>query len=140
MATHHSHNGYKKHNLSFHHSTNPSNILSILSPLILPLHSFVGPWSTIWAWPNYTVLPLWREMSSFLILEVIELVILGIILSIFYYYFYLILHSFYIYGVGPSIDAPAYLKFTFGEVPSDVAEPFLPYTGTIPLLFMIFNT
>jgi alpha-L-rhamnosidase len=32
-------------------------------------------------------------------------------------------------GEGRGIDAPARLKFTFGEVPGEVAEPFEPYTG-----------
>jgi len=32
-------------------------------------------------------------------------------------------------GEGRGIDAPARLKFTFGEVPGEVAEPFEPYKG-----------
>ena len=32
-------------------------------------------------------------------------------------------------GEGRGIDAPARLKFTFGEVPGEVAEPFDPYKG-----------
>jgi len=37
--------------------------------------------------------------------------------------------SFRLEGVGRGVDAPARLRFTFGEVPSDVAEPFYPYKG-----------
>ena len=32
-------------------------------------------------------------------------------------------------GEGRGIDAPARLKFTFGEVPGEIAEPFDPYKG-----------
>ena len=39
--------------------------------------------------------------------------------------------SFSIAGEGRGIDAPARLKLTFGEVPSEVAEPFDPYTGAL---------
>ena len=37
--------------------------------------------------------------------------------------------SFDLIGVGRNIDAPARLRFVFGEVISDVAEPLHPYTG-----------
>ncbi len=37
--------------------------------------------------------------------------------------------SFDLSGVGKGIDAPARIKFTFGEVISDVAEPLHPYKG-----------
>jgi hypothetical protein len=39
--------------------------------------------------------------------------------------------SFAISGVGPNVDAPARLRFTFGEVPGDVAEPLHPYKGSL---------
>jgi hypothetical protein len=39
--------------------------------------------------------------------------------------------SFSIRGVGRNVDAPARLRFTFGEVPGDVAEPLHPYKGTL---------
>jgi alpha-L-rhamnosidase len=39
--------------------------------------------------------------------------------------------SFSLSGVGRNVDAPARLRFTFGEVPGDVAEPLHPYTGTL---------
>jgi hypothetical protein len=42
--------------------------------------------------------------------------------------------------VGPSIDAPAYLQLTFGEVPGDVAESFLPYTGTLSESWLPWET
>src|SRR5215472_4935681 len=34
-----------------------------------------------------------------------------------------------IIGEGDQIDAPARIKFTFGECPAEVAEPFDPYKG-----------
>ena len=34
-------------------------------------------------------------------------------------------------GVGRNVDAPARLRFTFGEVPGDVAEPLHPYKGSL---------
>ena len=37
--------------------------------------------------------------------------------------------SFRLEGVGRGVDAPVRLRFTFGEVPTDVAEPFYPYKG-----------
>ncbi len=37
--------------------------------------------------------------------------------------------SFDLVGIGRNIDAPARLRFVFGEVISDVAEPLHPYTG-----------
>ncbi len=37
--------------------------------------------------------------------------------------------SYTIEGVGRSVDAPARLRITFGEVPGDVAEPLHPYKG-----------
>ena len=37
--------------------------------------------------------------------------------------------SFRLETVGRSPDSPARLRFTFGEVPTDVAEPLYPYTG-----------
>ncbi len=37
--------------------------------------------------------------------------------------------SFRIEPVGGMADSPVRLKLTFGEVPTDVAEPFEPYTG-----------
>jgi alpha-L-rhamnosidase len=39
--------------------------------------------------------------------------------------------SFNLIGEGRSVDAPARLRLTFGEVPSDVAEDFYPYKGTL---------
>jgi alpha-L-rhamnosidase len=39
--------------------------------------------------------------------------------------------SFSLSGVGRNVDAPARLRFTFGEVPGDVAEPLHPYKGTL---------
>jgi hypothetical protein len=39
--------------------------------------------------------------------------------------------SFEISGVGRNVDAPARLRFTFGEVPGDVAEPLHPYKGIL---------
>lgn len=37
--------------------------------------------------------------------------------------------SFRLAGVGRGVDAPVRLRLTFGEVPTDVAEPFYPYKG-----------
>ena len=37
--------------------------------------------------------------------------------------------SFRLVGVGRGVDAPVRLRLTFGEVPTDVAEPFYPYKG-----------
>jgi hypothetical protein len=39
--------------------------------------------------------------------------------------------SFSLSGVGRNVDAPARLRFTFGEVPGDVAEPLHPYKGNL---------
>ena len=39
--------------------------------------------------------------------------------------------SFLLEGVGHSVDAPARLKLTFGEVPGTVAEPLHPYHGNL---------
>jgi hypothetical protein len=39
--------------------------------------------------------------------------------------------SFVLKGEGVHIDAPARLRLTFGEVPSDVAEDFYPYKGML---------
>ncbi|MGC2619645.1 MAG: hypothetical protein WA414_11430 [Acidobacteriaceae bacterium] len=39
--------------------------------------------------------------------------------------------SFSLSGVGRNVDAPARLRFTFGEVPGDVAEPLHPYKGSL---------
>ena len=39
--------------------------------------------------------------------------------------------SFDLLGVGENVDAPARLRFTFGEVAGDVAEPLHPYKGTL---------
>lgn len=39
--------------------------------------------------------------------------------------------SFSLEGVGRSVDAPARLRITFGEVPGDVAEPLHPYKGNL---------
>jgi alpha-L-rhamnosidase len=33
--------------------------------------------------------------------------------------------------VGEGVDAPVRLRLTFGEVPTDVAEPLYPYTGQL---------
>ena len=37
--------------------------------------------------------------------------------------------SFRLNSAGRTPDSPARIRFTFGEVPPDVAEPFLPYSG-----------
>ncbi len=34
-------------------------------------------------------------------------------------------------GIGINIDSPARIRFTFGEVPGDVAEDFYPFKGTL---------
>jgi alpha-L-rhamnosidase len=39
--------------------------------------------------------------------------------------------GFRLVGDGVSVDAPARLKLTFGEVPGDVAEPLFPYHGQL---------
>ena len=39
--------------------------------------------------------------------------------------------AFRLVGEGVSVDAPARLRLTFGEVPGDVAEPLFPYKGTL---------
>ncbi len=39
--------------------------------------------------------------------------------------------AFRLVGEGISVDAPARLKLTFGEVPGDVAEPLYPYHGQL---------
>ncbi len=39
--------------------------------------------------------------------------------------------SFRLVGVGRGVDAPARLRFTFGEIPTDVAEPLYPYKGAL---------
>ncbi len=39
--------------------------------------------------------------------------------------------KFDVAGAGRSIDAPLRLRFTFGEVPGDVAEPLYPYHGEL---------
>lgn len=39
--------------------------------------------------------------------------------------------GFRLVGEGESVDAPARLKLTFGEVPGDVAEPLFPYKGQL---------
>jgi len=39
--------------------------------------------------------------------------------------------SLYAEGVGINIDSPARVRFTFGEVPGDVAEDFHPYKGQL---------
>jgi hypothetical protein len=39
--------------------------------------------------------------------------------------------AFHLAGEGPSVDAPARLQITFGEVPGDVAEPLYPYHGQL---------
>jgi len=39
--------------------------------------------------------------------------------------------SFLLTGEGRSVDAPARLRLTFGEVPADVAEDLYPYPGTL---------
>ncbi|HEX4006705.1 MAG TPA: hypothetical protein VHX60_11060 [Acidobacteriaceae bacterium] len=39
--------------------------------------------------------------------------------------------SFSLSGIGRNVDAPARLRFTFGEVPGDVAEPLHPYKGSL---------
>ncbi len=39
--------------------------------------------------------------------------------------------AFRLVGEGISVDAPARLRLTFGEVPGDVAEPFFPYHGQL---------
>jgi hypothetical protein len=39
--------------------------------------------------------------------------------------------SFDLVGEGRGVDAPARLRLTFGEVPTDVAEPLYPYKGQL---------
>lgn len=39
--------------------------------------------------------------------------------------------QFDLIGEGKGVDAPVRLRLTFGEVPTDVAEPLHPYTGTL---------
>ncbi len=39
--------------------------------------------------------------------------------------------SFLLTGEGVHVDAPTRLRITFGEIPSDVAEPFYPYSGEL---------
>jgi len=39
--------------------------------------------------------------------------------------------SFDLIGEGRGVDAPVRLRLTFGEVPTDVAEPLYPYTGQL---------
>jgi len=39
--------------------------------------------------------------------------------------------SFDLVGEGQGVDAPVRLRLTFGEVPTDVAEPLRPYKGTL---------
>ena len=39
--------------------------------------------------------------------------------------------AFHLVGEGMSVDAPARLRLTFGEVPGDVAEPLYPYQGEL---------
>ncbi len=39
--------------------------------------------------------------------------------------------SFGLVGEGRGVDAPARLRLTFGEVPTDVAEPLYPYRGQL---------
>ena len=39
--------------------------------------------------------------------------------------------SFRLAGVGRGVDAPVRLRLTFGEVPTDVAEPLYPYKGSL---------
>ena len=39
--------------------------------------------------------------------------------------------QFRLVGEGRSVDSPVRLKLTFGEVPGDVAEPLIPYHGSL---------
>ena len=39
--------------------------------------------------------------------------------------------AFDLVGIGEGVDAPVRLKLTFGEVPTDVAEPLHPYKGRL---------
>src|ERR1700722_18123372 len=48
--------------------------------------------------------------------------------------------EFRLEGVGKSIDAPCRLRFTFGEVPGDVAEPLLPYKGQLSSAWLPLET
>jgi len=41
--------------------------------------------------------------------------------------------SFDLIGEGRGVDAPVRLRLTFGEVPTDVAEPLYPYTGQLAI-------
>src|SRR5689334_14854252 len=41
--------------------------------------------------------------------------------------------SFDLIGEGRGVDAPVRLRLTFGEVPTDVAEPLYPYTGLLAI-------
>jgi alpha-L-rhamnosidase len=48
--------------------------------------------------------------------------------------------EFLLEGVGKSIDAPCRLRFTFGEVPGDVAEPLFPYKGQLSSAWLPVET
>ena len=50
--------------------------------------------------------------------------------------------SLYAEGIGINIDSPARVRFTFGEVPGDVAEDFHPYKGQLAASWLpdeVFN-
>ena len=44
--------------------------------------------------------------------------------------------SFDLVGEGRGVDAPARLRFTFGEVATDVAEPLYPYKGQLSIAWL----
>jgi len=48
--------------------------------------------------------------------------------------------AFHLAGEGPSVDAPARLQITFGEVPGDVAEPLYPYHGQLSSAWLPVET
>ena len=48
--------------------------------------------------------------------------------------------GFHLAGDGPSVDAPARLRITFGEVPGDVAEPLYPYHGQLSSAWLPVET
>jgi alpha-L-rhamnosidase len=48
--------------------------------------------------------------------------------------------SFYLIGAGFAADAPAWLQLTFGEVPGDAADPYLPYNGSLTSSWLPWET
>jgi hypothetical protein len=48
--------------------------------------------------------------------------------------------EFDLLGEGTSVDSPARLRFTFGEVPGDVAEPLYPYHGELSSAWLPIDT